>query len=137
MRIKLQNINGQFRFSGQGASDYTLFIDNSADHGGSNQGARPMELVLMALASCSAFDIVQILKKQRQKFHSFNISAEGKRRNQVPAVFTSIHMTFEFIGPLEDAKVRRAVELSVEKYCSVYEMLKNSVHITWSYYLKK
>lgn len=92
-----------------------------------------MELVVKALCGCSAMDIVSILKKQRQSFDGIEIMADAQRADTTPAVFESIHLTFAFQGhELNHQRVMRAVSLSVEKYCSVAEMLSSSVKITYS-----
>ena len=92
-----------------------------------------MELVVKALCGCSAMDIVSILKKQRQTFDGIEITADAQRADATPAVFDSIHLTFAFRGDtLNHQRVMRAVRLSVEKYCSVAEMLSSSVKITYS-----
>jgi len=91
-----------------------------------------MELVLMALGSCSALDLVSILKKQRQQIADMQISVEGKRRDAVPAVFTAIHLTFRLTGDIDREKAIKAAELAVKKYCSVHDMLAaGGVDITY------
>ena len=100
-------------------------------------GVRPMELVLMALGSCSSFDLLSILKKQRQEVADVSVSVEGERKDAVPAVFTKIHMTFNITGNVDAAKVEKAAELAVKKYCSVHDMLvAGGVEITYSLNIK-
>ncbi len=132
MKVQLKRINDAFQFSATGASGVSARLDAASVIGGTDDGIRPMEMILMGLASCSAFDVVHILKKQRQGLKDLDIEVDGKRREEIPKVFTDIHMTFLMSGELDPHKVERAIALSVEKYCSVYEMLKSTVNITWS-----
>ena len=91
-----------------------------------------MELVLKGLCGCSAMDIMSILTKQRQTVSSAQIEAVAKRADQIPSVFTSIHLNYRFSGPnLKATAVQRAVRLSMEKYCSVTKMLEPTVEITY------
>lgn len=82
-----------------------------------------MELVLMALGSCSALDLVSILKKQRQQIDNLQVDVSGQRREQIPNIFTSIHIVFRLAGAIDQAKAEKAAELAVKKYCSVHDML--------------
>lgn len=134
MKININRIDNDFHLEASGTSEAIVHIDAAEKIGGHNLGARPMELVLTALASCSSMDLISILKKQRMNPDKFSVEVEGKRAEGVyPAPFTDIHMSFNLSGELNDEKVKRAIELSVEKYCSVYEMLKNTVNITYSF----
>ncbi len=136
MKITLQRQNQDVHFEASGMTPVKVNIDGSPNMGGIEAGARPMELVLMALGGCSAIDVVSILKKQRQPIEDLNIDVEGERDpHVVPAPFKKIHMTFNFKGQLDEEKIKRAIQLSVEKYCSVQVMLAPTVEITWSYTL--
>lgn len=136
MKVKLTRTNDAFQFKATGAAGESALLDAASEIGGSDQGIRPMEMVLMGLAGCSAFDIVHILKKQRQDLKDLDIEVEGQRRSKVPKIFTDIHMNFILTGNVDPAKAERAVQLSVEKYCSVHEMIKSVVNITWSMQIK-
>ncbi len=131
MQIELKRKNDAFHFEAVGTAGVAVQIDSSPDHGGENKGARPMALILMGLAGCSAIDVISILKKQRQKIERFSVTASGERRREsVPAVFTKIHLHFSLSGEVDEIKLRKAIELSMEKYCSVTAMLQNTVDIT-------
>jgi len=92
-----------------------------------------MELVLMALGSCSALDLVNILKKQRQQVDDVKIDVDGQRRETIPNIFTDIHISFYLKGDIDPAKAEKAAELAVKKYCSVHDMLAaGGVKITYS-----
>lgn len=109
-----------------------VVIDGPADMGGAGAGMRPMESVLVALATCSAMDIVHILKKQRQELKDLDIRVDGERREQIPKIYTKIHMHFTATGDVDPAKLARAVELSVDSYCSVASMIRDTVPITYT-----
>jgi putative redox protein len=92
-----------------------------------------MELVLMALGSCSSLDLISILKKQRQVIKDISISIDAERADAVPAVFTKIHMTVNISGTIDAEKAEKAAELAIKKYCSVHDMLAaGGVQITYS-----
>jgi len=133
MNIKLKKVNDAVHF--EGSSDTTpvkVHIDSSPDIGGEGLGARPMELVLMALGSCSALDLVSILKKQRQQIDDLQINVEGERREAIPTIFTRIHISFNLKGNIDPVKAEKAAELAVKKYCSVHDMLAaGGVDITY------
>jgi putative redox protein len=133
MRVELNRINKNYHFKGEGVSSIAINIDGSPDIGGENAGARPMELILMGLGSCSAIDIVRILKKQKQLLKEFNIHIDAERENQIPAVFKTIDIHFILKGELEEKKVEKAIELSMTKYCSVTAMLEKTVKINYSF----
>ncbi|MES2630300.1 MAG: OsmC family protein [Bacteroidota bacterium] len=134
MKVLLQRQNQDVHFAASGMTPVKVNIDGAPGMGGIDAGARPMELVLMALGGCSAIDVVSILKKQRQPVEDLQIEVEGEREpDAVPAPFKKIHMKFLFKGQLDEEKIKRAIQLSVEKYCSVQVMLAPTVEITWSY----
>jgi putative redox protein len=112
-------------------------MDGPPEHGGRNIAARPMEMVLVGLGGCSAFDVVEILEKSRQKITDCQIQIDAERADDIPAVFTKIHMHFIFAGDeLNEKHVKRAVELSVDKYCSVVKMLRPDVEVSYGYGIK-
>ena len=122
------------RFEAETGSGHTVAMDGPPDHGGQNRAARPMEMILVGMGGCSAFDVVHTLKKARQPVENCEIELHAERADAVPAVFTKIHLHFIVAGPdLDHRRVHRAVALSVEKYCSVIMMLRDSVDITYDY----
>lgn len=122
-------------FLGESGSGHTIVMDGPEDHGGRNLGCRPMETLLMGMGGCAAFDVVHILKKSRQNVTDCVAEITAERADAVPSVFTKIHLNFIVTGKnLKDKQVKRAVELSAEKYCSASIMLgKAGVDITHSY----
>jgi putative redox protein len=124
VKVELKRVNDAVHFEASASSsNVKVHIDGSPEMGGEGLGVRPMEMVLMALASCSALDLVSILKKQKQDLKDFSVSVEGQRREELPPVFTKIDMTFTLMGDIDHAKADRAAELAVKKYCSVHDML--------------
>jgi len=133
MKVELKRVNDAVHFEASGMTDVKVHIDGSPEIGGQGLGARPMELVLMALGSCSSLDLLSILKKQRQDVQDIKVSLNGERADKIPAVFTKIHMNFDLIGNVDPAKAEKAAELAVKKYCSVHDMLAaGGVDITYS-----
>jgi putative redox protein len=130
MNVQLQRIDQDFHFEAVGASGVKVNIDAGENIGGHNLGARPMEMILMGLGGCSAIDVILILRKQKQKIEDLRIEIDAKRADAVPAPFTNIHMKFFLKGEIKMSKAQQAVELSVEKYCSVATMLEKSATIT-------
>ena len=111
-------------FSGETGSGHTIIMDGPPDHGGRNLGARPMEMMLLGLGGCTTFDVMHILKKSRQEVTDCQVELEAERAEKEPKVFTRIHVHFIVTGhDLKEKHVKRAVELSAEKYCSASIML--------------
>jgi putative redox protein len=124
----------QRAFEAKTGSGHTITMDGPPEHGGQNCAARPMEMVLVGLGGCSAFDVVEILEKSRQSVKDCQIEIDAERADEIPAVFTKIHMHFMIAGDaLNEKHVKRAVELSVDKYCSVAKMMRPNVIITFDY----
>lgn len=130
---------GDACFEAESGSGHKLTMDGPPDHGGRNRGPRPMETLLMGMGGCSAFDVVHILKKSRQEVTDCRCEMTAERADEVPSVFTRIHLHFVVSGSnLKEAHVKRAVELSAEKYCSASIMLaRGGVEITHSYALEE
>lgn len=131
--IKMERMTGDFGFMIKDENGHILQTDSSIDNGGSNYGFRPMQLVLSALGSCSAIDMVAVLKKQRQIIEQFKIIVEGKReQDTIPSLWKSIKVSFELHGDIDKEKAVKAGALSIEKYCSVAETLRRGgTEITW------
>ena len=134
MTITLSRLNDAFHFQATNSDGLTATVDGSPAIGGVNGGMRPMEMVLSAVGSCSAIDVLMLLDKQRQVVEALTISVTGERREEVPRIFTAIHVQYDFVGDLNDKKVERACRLSMEKLCSVSLMLKaGGVKVNWGY----
>jgi putative redox protein len=122
---------GEASFAGTSASGHTVVMDGSPEFGGKNKGARPMELVLIGMGGCTAFDVVHILRKGRQNITDCAAEIDAERAETDPKVFTKIHIHFVVSGKGLDAKkVQHAIELSADKYCSASIMLGKTAKIT-------
>lgn len=134
MRVTLERQNQAVHFTATTGSGGTVQVDGAPSVGGLGLGARPMELVLTALGSCSAIDVVSILQKQRQPVEGFRVTVEGEReQGKEPSLFTDVHVRFEATGQVDPAKMAEAVRLSMEKYCSVTRILEKTARVTWSH----
>ena len=125
IRIELQRNSGNYSFTARDSMGHLLQTDSSKENGGDDNGFRPMQLMLVALGSCSAIDMVSILQKQKQIISNLKIIIEGEREQDViPSLWKNIQGHFELSGNLNLDKANRAAELSIEKYCSVAETLR-------------
>ncbi|MER2491035.1 OsmC family protein [Catenovulum sediminis] len=116
---------GEKQFEATSAAGHKVKMDGPPSGGGMDAGTRPMEMVLMGLAGCSAFDVVTILNKKRIEMTALDVHVEAFRVDKIPAVFESIHLTFVIRSPNATEKaLNHACSLSVDKYCSVAAMLK-------------
>ncbi len=122
-------------FLAESGSGHSVVMDGPPDHGGRNLGPRPMEMLLMGLGGCSAFDVMSMLKKSRQDVADCRAELIAERADAVPAVFTKIHLHFVVTGRgLKENQVARAVSLSAEKYCSASIMMEAAgVEVTHSH----
>jgi len=124
-------------FLGESGSGHAVVMDGPPESGGRNLGPRPMEMILLGMGGCTAFDVVHILRKARQPVRDCVAELEAERATTDPKVFTRIHVHFIVTGRgLKDKQVQRAVELSAEKYCSASIMLGKSVEITHDYEIR-
>jgi putative redox protein len=123
------------QFLAESGSGHTVVMDGAPDHGGRNTGPRPMEMFLLGIGGCSSFDVMGILKKSRQKVSDCRVEIEAERADGVPSPFTKIHLKFVVTGiALKEAQVKKAIELSVTKYCSASIMMESAgVELTHSY----
>lgn len=127
--------NDEVSFIATSGTGHQVTMDGPPEKGGRDLGPRPMELLLMGMGGCTSFDVISILKKSRQDITGCEAVLHAERADAVPAVFTKIHVHFIVTGRgLKDAQVKRAVELSAEKYCSASIMLQaGGVEITHGY----
>lgn len=117
-------------FDGNADSGFALNLDAAVAHGGQDSGLRPLELILIGLAGCTAMDVISILQKKRQDVTGFEVRAHAERADDHPRVFTSVVIEYVVCGNnIDRAAVERAVELSETKYCSAQAMLVKAVPI--------
>lgn len=130
MKAEVSLIDG-VSFAGMADSGHRVVMDGPPEHGGLNRGTRPMEMLLIGLGGCSAFDVVHTLRKMRVDLEDCRVELEAERAPEPPKVFTSVHMHFIVSGNnLNPAKVKRAVELSADKYCSASIMIGKTARVT-------
>lgn len=134
-KIELNRLNDAFHFSAQNEDGVTVQLDSSPDSGGTNQGMRPMQMLLAAMGGCSAIDVITILKKQRQDLKDLKITVTGEReKDAVPSLYQTVHAHYKFFGPVDPEKAEKAISLSIEKYCSVSLTLeKAGAKVTYSF----
>jgi len=131
MKARVKWIEG-VSFAGESQTGQAIVIDGAPEYGGRNRGMRPMEVVLLGAAACTAFDVVLILKKARQPIADCSVDAEAERAATEPKVFTKIHLRYAVAGRgLDPKQVERAVKLSKDKYCSATAMLAKTAEITF------
>ena len=137
MKINLKRLNQAVHFESTNESGNSIHMDGSDSIGGEGKGVRPMELLLMAAAGCSSIDIVSLLKKMRQDLQDLEVDVEGdKQKVGTYSEFKAIHLHFTLTGNLKEDKVKKAIALSIEKYCSVSKTLEKTAEITYSYTIK-
>ncbi|RBL87990.1 OsmC family protein [Chitinophaga flava] len=133
MKIALQRVDDGFNMEAVDEGGHKVLMDSSIENGGKNNGVRPMQMIIMGLGGCSAIDVLMILKKQRQEVKDFRIEIEADReKGKEPALWETAHIIFHFTGNIDPDKAARAVELSMNKYCSVAETLRQAnTKLTW------
>jgi putative redox protein len=138
-KVELARVHGDYGFEVKDAYGQSVKIDNSPDHGGENFGVRPMQMLLMSLAGCSGMDVISILKKQRQTITDYKTIVHGEREHGVePSLWKFIELEFIIYGDVDEDKAKRAVELSVNKYCSVAAtLMKAGATIKWTVKVEK
>ena len=128
---------GDAMFVGESGSGHAVVMDGPPEDGGRNLGIRPMEMLLIGMGGCTAFDVVLILRKARQQISDCRVELQAERAAEPPKVFTRIHVHFVVSGHnLSESQVKRAVALSAEKYCSASIMLGKTADITHDYEIR-
>jgi putative redox protein len=136
MKATIKWVDGVM-FLGESGSGHSAVMDGAESQGGRNMGIRPMEMLLLGLGGCASFDVMSMLKKSRQQVTDCRAEIDAERVDAVPAVFSKIHLRFIVTGTgLKESQVKRAVELSAEKYCSASIMMEAAgVEMSHSYEL--
>ena len=130
MKARVQWVDGVM-FIGESGSGHAVVMDGAPEAGGRNLGVRPMEMLLIGLGGCSAFDVVTILKRGRQHITDCVVELDGQRAHTDPKVFTSVELVYKVTGKnLDPKKVERAVDLSAEKYCSASKMFSMTAKLS-------
>ena len=129
MKITLERFDENFGFKAR-AGNHEMILDTAAEIGGNDQGFRPMELMLISLAGCSAIDIVHILNKGQHAIRSYTATVEAERRDELPRIFSTIDMIITVDTDAPGTVLERALKLTKEKYCSAYAVLEASSPVT-------
>ncbi len=125
-------------FVGESETGHAVVLDGAPEIGGRNLGMRPMEMLLLGMGGCTAIDVMLILKKSREQVKDCEIELQAQRADTDPKVFTAIHVHFIVTGKgLKEATVKRAIDLSAEKYCSASIMLGKTASITHDYEIRE
>lgn len=132
-KITLSRVHGEFGFEAADENNHTVRMDSSPESGGQNFGVRPMQMLLMGIGGCSAIDVLAILKKQRQEVKDYKMVINGQReQGKEPSLWKEVELEFHLYGNIDQDKAEKAVELSLNKYCSVSATLaKAGAKITW------
>lgn len=138
MNVKIKQVEG-LTFVGKANSNHWITIDGPVKFNGSEAASRPMELLLISLGSCTGNDVASILNKKRVKLDDFELNLKGDRDEEHPKVFTKIDIEYVFYGSeLKEKDIKRAIELSQDRYCPVSSMLKDAgVEINYSFSVEK
>jgi putative redox protein len=136
-KIELSRVQGDFGFEAKDENGHTVKMDSSPESGGENFGVRPMQMLLMGLGGCSAIDVITILKKQRQEVKDYKMVINGEREaGKEPSLWQDITIEFHLYGDIDNDKAAKAVELSLDKYCSVAATLeKAGAKINWKVFV--
>ena len=138
MKITLKRLDDAFHLEAVNEDGCKIQTDGAPKIGGGNKGMRPMQLLLASAGSCSSIDIIMILKKQKQLLKDIEVEVTAEReQDKVPSLFTDIHIHYKLYGEILDEKAKRAVGLSVEKYCSVIKILEKTAKVSSSYEIIK
>ena len=131
MKLHLNHSEKPYVFDLKNESGTICKIDSSKDIGGKNKGLTPMELLAGALAACISIDVLMILNKQQIEPKIYAVSVDATKKNSVPSPFEKIHLIFSIEVEIDLLKVERAIQLSIEKYCSVKESLNPEIKISY------
>jgi len=124
---------GRMTFIGKAGTNHLVPMDTSPEFDGDDSATKPLELLLVALGGCTGMDVVPLLKKMRQDVTAVELNITAERSEEHPKVYTKIDIEYVVTGnALEEEKVKRAVELSQEKYCSVSAILKKSCPVNYT-----
>ena len=136
MKVNLKRVNEAFHYEALTTDKIKVNIDANPAIGGEGKGTRPMELLLMGVASCASIDLGLILKKQKQKLLDHEVEVTASRNDNVAKTFKAINLHFILWGDLDSSKVERAIELTLTKYCSVALSLDKEIEITTTFTIK-
>ncbi|MBK6372458.1 MAG: OsmC family protein [Saprospiraceae bacterium] len=133
MKINIKRLNDDYHMEAVNDNGNSLEMDGSPEIGGHNLGMRPMQLLLAAVGGCSAIDVIMILKKQRQIITSFEVEVDGENEKvEEHKIWKDINLHFKITGKVDEKKALNAVQLSMDKYCSVSMIMNPTANITYT-----
>src|SRR5258707_15541397 len=134
VKIELSRVDEDYNLEAVNDTGNKILFDGSPDIGGHGRGMRPMQTLLAAMGSCSAIDIISILRKQREELKDIKITVTGEReKDATPSLYTEIHAHFKLFVNIDKDKAQKAVSLAMEKYCAVANTLEKNPKITYRY----
>ncbi|MEP6646276.1 MAG: OsmC family protein [Saprospiraceae bacterium] len=134
MKIYLKRSNDAVLFEASNERGHKVIIEGGRSVGGEDRAPYPTELFMMSQAACTAVDVIDLLKKMRQPVQHLEIELDGHRaQDQIPKLFTAIHLHYKLYGDIKQAKAEKAISLSIEKYCTVSKMIDHIAKITHSF----
>jgi len=136
MKIEIERKNDKVYLEAINEQGIIVKMDGSPEIGGQDLGARPMQLVLMALGGCTSMDMLSMLAKMREPVKRYKVTVDAERATEHPMVFTKIHIHYILEGNLKKENVEKAINLSMDKYCSVTHMLNSTATITHSFEIR-
>lgn len=136
MEIEIKRINDKFHFSGANEID-TVNIGASPVLGDTDNGFRPMQLMLVSLGSCMSIDVLNMLYKGRQEVEDYSVKVSAERTDDTPSIFKTILIEITVKGAVSEDRLAKAINLSRDKYCSVYKIMSQSAQIDIKYYLNE
>lgn len=133
MKIQVRRVDPPYGMEAANEAGWKVNIDAAPGGGGKGHGVRPTELLIMGMGGCSGIDVIGILEKQRQEITRFEVELDAERADAIPSVFVRIHAHYVVEGQVDPDRLRRAIDLSLQKYCSVTRMLEATAKITSSF----
>jgi putative redox protein len=124
-------------FEGETPNGHKVMMDTLKEHGGNDSAPTPMQLVLLALGGCTGMDVIAILKKMRDLPDEFYMEIESERATEHPKIYKKTNIKYVFVGDVKEENVKKAIELSQSKYCSVSAILKGVGEVNYSYEIKR
>lgn len=123
-----------FQFVGESGSGHAIVMDAGKDSGGGGTGVSPMELLMLGIGGCSGMDVISILKKKKQKVYDLKVNVTGRLAPEYPKRYTEMNLEFVVTGKdIDESAVKRAIDLSMDKYCSVKATLEGSAKVSYTY----
>jgi putative redox protein len=137
MKAMIKQVEG-LSLVGKGESNHWIAMDGLKSFGGAEAATKPMEFILLGLGGCTSMDSLSMLHKMRENVTDYQVEIDAERADEHPMVFTKIHLKFIYFGrDLNPNNVKKAIELSMTRYCSVTAMLEKSVDITYDFEIKE